>query len=306
MRLANASNAAKAFGATCLAVGVSISTNILLAPAVSAQEVKGSSVRVLICPDATESNMAITSPASDSVTDIGSLEVAGTADWISQIDVYVDDRYNNTFALDAGANTYRTKVELSAGTHTIRLHAYDSCAQTTHEDSIVVTFIPRAVPADGLNAETAVTEPSMIQRAVGESSDVPSASVDSIPLVPEFIENLIAPYEADSEVFSDGKGFLMQVARTTAVIVGLISVAIPSAIAAAFAAVSVLLADKPGYSPWKKLQILLLLPFLYPNMPKPRSKIKPKSKAQLVQRLHKLTNIIRISGIVIILLAFLV
>lgn len=124
-----------------------------------------STIKVMVCPTGSESSLSITAPASDSVIGDSQVITRGTVENISQIDFYLDDTYNNTIALDYGATSFSSVISLQAGTHTIRLVAYDSCHQTTHTASVVLTYEP------------SVALPVPEQAAHGDPQLPPSAKV---------------------------------------------------------------------------------------------------------------------------------
>jgi len=136
--------------------------------------------------------MAITSPASDTVVDTSPVKVTGSVTSISQIDVSVDDVYNSTIAIAAGESRFETLVSLEPGTHTIKLLAYDSCAQQTHEDSFVISYSPVFVPAAGRDAETTVAAGTLFSAppaspAAAFTADEPGGVIATLP---EFIQKI--------------------------------------------------------------------------------------------------------------------
>ncbi len=146
---------ASAGAKVCLVALVAV---FLAVPVVRAQEVKGSQIKVYVCPTAVQSNITITRPASDSVVSQPKVKVAGSVESISQIDFYIDDAYNNTLAVGGGDQTYESELSLAPGTHTIKLVAWDSCSQVAHEASIVITYQPEVVPGPGTGTDTRIDE----------------------------------------------------------------------------------------------------------------------------------------------------
>ena len=114
-----------------------------------------SRIEVLVCPTGSQSAFVPTQPQSDSVVNAAKLNVTGTVAFISQIDFFIDEVYNNTVALGYSATTFDTHITLSPGTHTIKLVATDSCSQTVHTEELVVTYQPKTEPSVG---EEVVTE----------------------------------------------------------------------------------------------------------------------------------------------------
>lgn len=114
-----------------------------------------STIEVLVCPTENESFLTPTQPQSDSVVNEPKVAISGQVGFISQVDFFIDDVYNNTIALGYSATEFESTVMLSPGTHTIKLVATDSCSHTIHTDIIVITYQPKAQPSIG---EDVVTE----------------------------------------------------------------------------------------------------------------------------------------------------
>lgn len=122
---------------------------------VAAQDT-GSRVEVMVCPDPSGSSIAVAQPASDSIVSEPKVMVSGSVVYISQIDFFIDNVYNNTLALGSADKSFTSQVTLSPGTHTLRIVATDSCSQTTHTENIVVTYEPTILPSAGRDVETTV------------------------------------------------------------------------------------------------------------------------------------------------------
>lgn len=118
----------------------------------------GSNVQIMVCPQPSESSLAVLQPQSDSVIDEPKVAISGTVVHISQIDFFIDDTYNHTQALGFSAANFTSSVTLSPGTHTLKLVASDSCSQTTHEQTLVVTYEPKVVPSVGSAVDTTVDD----------------------------------------------------------------------------------------------------------------------------------------------------
>ena len=113
-------------------------------------------VEVMVCPAADQSSFAVTMPQSDSIVSDSKLPVSGDVKFISQIDFFIDDVYNHTIALGYSETQFSSDLSLAPGTHTISFVASDSCSQTIHEGSLVVTYEPKTQSSVGENVETVV------------------------------------------------------------------------------------------------------------------------------------------------------
>lgn len=125
---------------------------------VSAQQSDGR-VEVMVCPDPSQSSLRITTPSSDSVVNQARVTIEGEVEFISQIDLFIDDAYNSTIALGHSATAFRTSVTLSPGTHTLRLEASDSCSNTSHTSQAVMTYEPQTEPSTGADSDTSIITP---------------------------------------------------------------------------------------------------------------------------------------------------
>jgi hypothetical protein len=113
-------------------------------------------IEVMICPDPSQSSLMVREPQSDSVTDQPSADINGSIQLISQIDFFIDDVYNHTLALAHQDTSFSTKISLSPGTHTLKLVATDSCSNTVHTESMIITHEPAIQPSIGQNVDTQV------------------------------------------------------------------------------------------------------------------------------------------------------
>lgn len=146
---------------------------------VSAQDV-GSRIEVMICAGADQSRFAVTAPQSDSIVSEPKITINGEVEYISQIDFFIDDVYNNTIALGYSETTFNSEITLSPGTHTIKFVATDSCSNVTHNDSLVITYQPKTQPSVGSNVETVV-----------DGRVTPAVNDETIQADQTFIERII-------------------------------------------------------------------------------------------------------------------
>ena len=121
-----------------------------------AAQTDGDNVQVMVCPQPSESSFTVSTPQSDSIIDEPKVTLAGTAEYISQIDFFIDGTYNHTQALGYTMRDFTSSLTVSPGTHTLRLVASDSCSQTVHEQAIVITYEPKAFPSVGTAVNTTV------------------------------------------------------------------------------------------------------------------------------------------------------
>ena len=115
-------------------------------------------VQVMVCPQPSDSSLTVTLPQSDSVVDTPKVVITGGVQHISQIDFFINDTYNHTQALGYAAVDFTSSITLSPGTHTLKLVASDSCSQTTHEQTLVLTYEPKVVPSVGKTVSTTVED----------------------------------------------------------------------------------------------------------------------------------------------------
>jgi hypothetical protein len=215
------------------AVAAAVIGLCLFVPVAHAQEVKGSHVEVMVCPRGSQSSMSISSPQSDSIVTTPIIRVGGSVRSISQIDFFVDDTYNNTQAVGLGEQAFSSDVALEPGTHTVRLKAIDSCAQESHEDSIVVTYHPQFQPSTGQETQTAIpaaaagtTSPQAdtTDEPAGAGKSKPVASVDSSrPALPPFVARILD--ELDIGTGAPGADGAPDAAKAASAVAGLLMLA---------------------------------------------------------------------------------
>jgi hypothetical protein len=143
----------------------------LVAGPVASAEGADSQVNVIVCPTADLVQFSVTQPASDSVVSNPILTVSGAVDFVSQIDIYIDDNYNNTLALNYADASFDSAVSLRPGTNTIKVIATGTCGVATIEKSIVVTYQPKVESSIGKDVPT----------VVGGRAALATPAVDAIP-----------------------------------------------------------------------------------------------------------------------------
>jgi hypothetical protein len=126
-------------------------------PAVGA-EGADSQVNVIVCPTADLVQFSVTQPVSDSIVSESSLVVAGSTSFVSQVDIYIDDSYNNTLALNYADSSFDSTISLRPGTNTIKVVATGTCGVATIEKSVVVTYQPKVESSIGKEVATVVGE----------------------------------------------------------------------------------------------------------------------------------------------------
>jgi hypothetical protein len=95
------------------------------------------------------------------------------------VDIFIDNVYNNTVPISAEQTTFNTSVQLTAGTHTIRADATDVCANNNASDSVVVTYEPAQTPPPTGGGSTGADVPTEIPNAgvfTGGNPLAPSAT----------------------------------------------------------------------------------------------------------------------------------
>lgn len=156
-------------------------------------------IQVMVCPAANQSYLTVLRPQSDSVVSEPKLPISGSVEYISQIDFFIDDVYNNTVALGFSATDFETSLTLNPGTHTIKLIATDSCSQTTHEYSLVVTYEPKTPPSIGQDVET------IIDGRVRQGGGLPIVPEPEKSIIDKAIDRFVIPqYEAIKDALDIG------------------------------------------------------------------------------------------------------
>jgi len=132
---------------------------LIFAPLAHAQTTTGgTTVGAVVC--AAGSTITLNAPVSDSIVTQPTVELSGTVDQASQIEVYIDDVFDGIISLNIGQSTFDGSVQLSAGTHTIKVLAVHTCSGTNGTASSVITYTPPSsdvTPSDGSEVPTEVS-----------------------------------------------------------------------------------------------------------------------------------------------------
>lgn len=142
-----------------LALAVAVFYGLNFAPSVQAQTTTGgSTVGAVVC--AAGSTIVLNEPVSDSVVTQPEVELSGTVDQASQIEVYIDNVFDSIISLSMGQAVFNGSVQLSAGTHTVKVVAVHTCSGVNGTASSVITYTPpssNVEPSDGSEVPTEVS-----------------------------------------------------------------------------------------------------------------------------------------------------
>ena len=137
-------------GVTCLL--------IVALPGVTAAIDSGSTIKAEVC-DNSPPAVTITSPQSDSIVNQPVVSLAGSAVRTSQIDIFVNNQYASSVAIDS-SQVFSVDIGLDNGTNSIRTTAFYSCNNTTAEETVVVSYEPSSTPGSGNDTSTVTIAPS--------------------------------------------------------------------------------------------------------------------------------------------------
>lgn len=118
----------------------SLFVNSMFTTIVGAQTSASTTIGATIC--AATSTITLSAPVSDSVVTSPTVPLSGAVTQASQIEVYVDDIYDSVIPLSIGQTSFNGSVQLTAGTHTIKVVAINTCPGSNGFDSAVVTYQP--------------------------------------------------------------------------------------------------------------------------------------------------------------------
>lgn len=101
-------------------------------------------VGVILCNG--QSTITVSQPESDSIVNDSSVTIKGGVSQSTQIEVALDDVFDSVVPLNLGQTTYEAAVNVTPGTHTIKLTAINACesgqdASTT----LILTYTPPPV-----------------------------------------------------------------------------------------------------------------------------------------------------------------
>jgi hypothetical protein len=138
-----------------LVLGVIISGAIcqLVLPTIASAQ--STTVGAVICRS--QSSITMAQPSSDSTVSDIPVTLSGSVDQASQIEVYVDDVFNDVIPLSTGQSSFSGSVSLTSGTHTIKVVAINVCPGPNGTASSVVTYAPPTeTPLTGTSTPTTV------------------------------------------------------------------------------------------------------------------------------------------------------
>lgn len=115
----------------------------------------GSVVGATICDSSSTINLS--APVSDSIVSIPTVQLSGIVQQASQIEVRIDDVFDGIIPISLGQTSFSSTIQLTAGTHTVKLTAINICSGSNAEVSTIVTYSPPSqVPSTGSNTPTEV------------------------------------------------------------------------------------------------------------------------------------------------------
>lgn len=138
------------------------------------------------------STVSLAQPVSDSTVAQATVPLAGAVAQANQIEVYVDDVFDSVIPLTMGQVSFAGSVQLSPGTHTIKVVAISICPGASGSASSVVTYElpPDTTPSTGEETSTNV-ENSGEHMTVTAGGELPSGGTGGAP----FPEQLTIPFQ---------------------------------------------------------------------------------------------------------------
>lgn len=137
-------------------------------------------IDVLLCE--TSSTVTLSTPVSDSIVTTPTVDVAGAVSQANQLEVYVDNVLDHIIPLTPSQTSFTGSVQLTAGTHTIKVVAIDACAGTNGSAQAVVTYQPPEepiTPPGGSTGSETPTEAGGVQ--IGDPLPSSDSSEDKPP-----------------------------------------------------------------------------------------------------------------------------
>lgn len=119
------------------------------------------------------STITITSPVSDSIVTSPNLPLEGSITQSNQIEVYVDNVFDHIIPTTPGQTSFSDSVQLTEGTHTIKVVAINACTGANGEAQAVVTY---QQPQGGGGASSGTDTSTEAGVYIGESIPSPGSS----------------------------------------------------------------------------------------------------------------------------------
>lgn len=101
----------------------------------------------------------VTSPQTDSVTNLPNVTLSGTAAHTTQIEVSLNGNLDQSIAIGQQSDEFTTTLTLQQGTNSILLTAYYSCNSNTSSEDLIVTYQPNSTASEGGQISTVAPLP---------------------------------------------------------------------------------------------------------------------------------------------------
>lgn len=140
-------------GAKSLALAAMLVVGFGCVPIYALTDDGATTIDAILCNPS--STITITSPVSDSMVANPNISLEGAVSQSNQIEVYVDNAFDHTIPTTPGQTSYSGSVQLTEGTHTIKVVAINAC--TTGGDGeaqAVVTYRQPPTAPGGTDGET--------------------------------------------------------------------------------------------------------------------------------------------------------
>jgi hypothetical protein len=147
-------------------------------------------VNAVVCGGMQGASLTVEQPKSDSLTASSPIAFQGAVSNATQIDVTVDDNYDSTLPINPNQPTYQILINLTTGTHTVKLTANDICHVQNAVQTVVITYQPVITTSDGAQVESSTSSGVAIgdtQPALTENSQQSSFNGSTIPVIGPFV-----------------------------------------------------------------------------------------------------------------------
>lgn len=186
------------FSLLSILIGAVFVTIIATSPSYAQQ----TTVAATVCMPA--STVTIVEPTSDSTVTESEVQLSGSVSQANQIEVYIDDVFDHTIPLGVAQTSFTGVVQMTQGTHTLKLVAINICPGPNGTASSVITYTtPPSTGGDGGGQEPPSGEQQTDEPVSSEKDVLPQ-----LPFVPKEVErgfeavgkwlNIVATYEAPS------------------------------------------------------------------------------------------------------------
>lgn len=197
-----------------------------------------SEVGVSVCgTDVPAAQIEINEPLDDSVVSNATITFRGTVANATQIEVAVDDEYNNTISIPSGDTSFDVSLTLTPGTHTVTMTANAICGAPSATASAVITYQPETQPSNGGKIPTEVGSDRPVAGVIVATERIDDnaapQAIDRLPIVDAIVNQVedLAAIVGLQATLAEDTPIAVGIARVSVTVAALTAVVMAGSIA---------------------------------------------------------------------------